>query len=168
MNDFYRRSKTPSLYDCPVCGSDHTQKVSAVYEAGTADTEGRSSHTGVAWAGEGDFIPAIGSSKQTGTQQTDLAKRLAPPALKEWGAAVGCVPMIAAVVGSISLAVIGLPCFVGFTLTFVVVLLLMISSTQNDRAFNRDQLPKLKDEWQKKWYCHRCGEVFDLSSSVDE
>lgn len=64
--------------NCPKCGSDQWRLASVIHAEGTTKLESLSFGSGAILAG-GDVSPVLGSGISFGTQQTDLAKLVAPP-----------------------------------------------------------------------------------------
>lgn len=172
-----------ATFNCPKCGSDQTAKASAIFAAGTSTIETTSSHMGVAWAGGKSFIPAVGSSSTSGVKQTQLAAQLAPPGRYRTvgfflifvflaGPILGVVALVLTFVLCILLAVVfdmfhdsadGLVATISYSLAVLVMLAVQARTvwlTVKMYRFNRDEWPGLHAEWEKKWYCGRCGETF--------
>ena len=67
--------------NCTKCGSDHTQKVSAIYSQGTSRGSASSSSTTVGAVGDRAAVAATSTSTSS-FSQTDLAEQLQPPQMK--------------------------------------------------------------------------------------
>src|SRR5204863_488543 len=67
------RTEGATPFACPNCASEHTQKLSIVYQSGTTTINLASATIEIALAGNGP-VPAIGSGSMTGTQLSKLAK----------------------------------------------------------------------------------------------
>jgi predicted RNA-binding Zn-ribbon protein involved in translation (DUF1610 family) len=64
-------------FDCPQCGSDNTQKLSVIYHSGTSSGTKVTIGSALAITDYG-IAPIIGSSNSNYSQQTQLAKIVAP------------------------------------------------------------------------------------------
>jgi len=156
-----------SDFNCPKCGSDQTAKCSAVYASGTTAIETKTSGMGVGLS-RGGFVPVVGGGTTRGVQQTQLAAQLAPPAkeptVKQF---FGGTFFLAPLLGVIVAIVVGLisdwsePAVVGtFLVVAALIAILNVAATVRMYRENRDEWPKLYAEWERKWYCGRCGETF--------
>lgn len=168
-----------SAFRCPKCGSDSTGKFSALHEGGTSHVSSSSSHVAVAFTGGGRLTPVLGGSSTSGIQQTEIAKKTAPPEERSvFG--MGCFLGSLLVVGPI-LALIA--AYLGAVVGFVIfgerggaalgplVLLTAFGAYalacwkawqkgKADKRWNAETLPRLREEWSRKWLCMRCGEPF--------
>lgn len=159
-------------YRCPRCHSDGIQNIRVLYESGTARFSGSATTVGVAWSpGHGVGIGTAGTS-MSGTQQSLLARTHGPPSLKAVDS-VGQFFAFMVVAGSLFMVVVGfLPWASGksvlATLTLVLLGLcgvwggvaLYRSADSEARAtaeYNRTEWPRLYNEWQQCWLCHKCG-----------
>lgn len=161
--------------DCPKCGSASTQKLSAIFEAGTATIQTGSTHLGVGLSGDG-LVPVLGSSSTSGVQQSELAKRAAPPAKKgigcgEIGAVLVAPPLLGLlavflcfVVGWDSAADWVCPGVSG--IMFVLLLTGLVLAGREAARYNATEWPPLQSKWERSWYCHRCAEVFVLDAGA--
>lgn len=165
--------------NCPACASDHTQRFSAIFEAGTTTTESKSSGVGVALTG-GGLAPILTGSSSTGTHQTRLAARATPPARQGVGGpivgAIVASPILAAIVGFVT----GFACTLAdvspgtastvaeaaFWGTLAMASIGFIALAAAGHKFNQEQLPALAQEWTQKWFCHRCSADFMDSKRV--
>ena len=96
-----------AAFRCPNCGADSTAKFSAINEGGTSHVRSSSTHTAVAISG-GKLTPVLGSSSTSGVQQSELARKTAPPQMKQvfgLAAFLGTV-IIAAPIASVVVAAI--------------------------------------------------------------
>ena len=162
---------------CPTCGSENTGRYSAIHESGVSRTQSSSTHTAVAYGG-GGFIPVLGSSSTTGVQQTELARKTAPPDRRfEYG--VGhlllgwLVSFVLAFIvwlgGDFALSLAGLKeagdplpssvMWVCFGLIAILPLIAYVNGRES-KEWNRTEHPKLHQEWRNRWLCLRCGESF--------
>ena len=131
-----------SKFVCPHCQSDNIQKCSIVYQNGT------SNHRYTTTVNGEDL-------ETTGTGHTELAKAVAPPAKQDtsWGAmivlggvAVFCIYGGLTIVGIIA-AVLALACY---------------GTSQDAEKFNKEEYPKLYNQWLNTYICNRCGHIFTL------
>ncbi len=174
-----RESKSKNPMNCPSCASEQTQKFSAIYEAGTSTVESTSSGGGVAFT-QGGLTPVLTASSSTGTQQTQLAARAAPPGRKPVGgsiiAAILLSPILAVIAGFAVGVISGMAgaetatastaAEVAFWVVLAVMSIGFIAMAVGEYKFNRDELPLFLDFWSKKWLCHRCGADFVGSTQI--
>ena len=148
-------------FNCPRCGSDSTQRVSLIYESGTFNKS--STGAGVALAGD-DFVPILTGG--SGTSQSHLAARLAPPMPKASG--LGIMIVIAFAFGIVFLGVgahvessfmkfslLGLAS-IGFVGPIVAGVRSKIKADRHNNTTYREQWRK----WNAAWLCQRCGFTF--------
>lgn len=167
-----------STLRCPRCHSDSIQNIRVLYEGGTTRYSGSANTVGVAWSPGHGVGVGTASTSMSGTQQSLLAQRYAPPARRDTPAEVFklicCFGMLAGVfligMGIVHAVwrqegnadgvgnVLGMVVF-GVVLTVVCRLGLAGAMRQDDRdaEFNRTEWPRLYNEWQQCWLCHRCG-----------
>jgi hypothetical protein len=143
---------------CPQCGSDDTRKVSLVYGEGTSSisgsvrTYGRSSDGGTGYS----------FGNLSGSQQTELSRRLAPPAQKQHSPrAVAALFVTLMVVSFVVLTNGGTPVGV-MAIGLPIAFLAFYAANGDTRAWNETELPKLRAEWERKFLCRRCGVVFEI------
>lgn len=163
--------------NCPHCSSDQTQRLSAVFEAGTSVVESKLSGGGVALT-PGGLAPVLASGSSTGVQQTALASKAAPPERQPVGqflifALLGSpfLAVLACLATIVVLALVGAsPSGVAESLpevvaigTCVLLTALGLVGVVVGYRFNRDEWPGLYSAWQARWFCHRCGETFEPS-----
>ncbi len=160
-------------FDCPKCGSASTQKLSAIYEAGTATIQTGSTHLGVGLTGDG-FVPVLGSSSTSGVQQSELAKRAAPPGKKGIGCGeIGAVLVAPPLLGLLAVFL----CFVigwdsaadwvcpGVSgIGFVLLLTGLVVAGREAARYNATEWPSLQSKWERSWYCHRCAQMFTVDA----
>jgi hypothetical protein len=172
-------------YSCPNCGSDQTQKITAIVAAGTSHAHGAVSTTSLLSA-QGGFGSAYSEGSAHSTHSTELATKLAKPVpqpirilgpLLGWFilAVLGTVIFIVIFAGILGLlgpfgqrvgAIIHIPIF-GFPFYGLVLTALFFISTRSvfrsagrAREYNRDIYPVELERWQNEFYCHRCDQIF--------
>jgi hypothetical protein len=131
---------------CPTCGSDTVQKVSVIYEQQTHTGMSSGGGVGLALTPNG-LAPVVGGTSGTQLNQSLLAQRLAPPRLSR------PVPKWAWVV-----VVIG---FIFYLIPGLLLLLFWIPRLRRGDPGAADAYAA----WQRSYYCHRCGAVFDPEAS---
>jgi hypothetical protein len=141
-----------SEYKCASCSTTDIQKLSMVYESGTSTisgtTTGTSTGVGIGRGGLG-IGTAVNSSRTSGTQTTELAKRAAPPEKKFGAGWIG----IGVAVGIVAMAIGGI-------VIALVVIGGSVAVAQPGIRYNRDVFPSLRARWEQSWLCHRCGAIF--------
>jgi hypothetical protein len=145
---------------CTHCGSDNTQRLEMIYDAGTQHISTTSSTLATGYS-HGELITGTASTTTTGTAQTTLAAKVAPPQKKSLK-----VPIFAICIGC------ELPLWLfGFIRhpSFQMVLFIGVSGVvgawglrtfKSYRAFNAVTLPKLRQQWRLSWMCRMCGTFF--------
>lgn len=140
---------------CEKCGSENTQRLQVAFEGGTQDISARS-HT----AGVGSLSGSLGIggsvTKTSGTTQSVLAQKAAPPKKKSYKwPAIGLIAGLlffgnpgTVVVGFAFIAAGGYFGYVAF-------------------KFNRERWPALYRNWLDSWICHKCGHIYHQASSVN-
>jgi hypothetical protein len=150
---------------CPKCKSEDAVKLSLVYAAGLSDVETRS--RGHGWAlGDGGLLLGFGSSKGTGTSQTQLSKLAAPPRKKKYRHVIlawliGLLmagPLIDVFVASSrNPEALLRRDFQIFAYIFSALVVLVLAILWR---FNHVVFPRRLDVWNRSFMCQRCGEVF--------
>jgi len=161
-------------YACPKCGSENTQKITAVAASGT--TEGTSQTTTVGGGvGGGGFGAGVASGTTKSQFQTELAKRFSPPEKEMEGVFFHIITgliIYAVVMAVAAFFIIGFgEQIIGEFLATVAWLafgvwygLRRIRKGSENRAksqrFNREEYPALLDMWENGFYCHRCEHTY--------
>jgi len=149
--------------NCPKCQSDNTQRASVIYEQGTSSINTKSSSIGVASGTRGGFAIGTASTRTQGTQQSLLAKKLAPPghSVSEVAAIAGLIlagfALYAANVSGFLAKFVSLICFAGAGIGLVYAV-----------YWERTVRPLQVSGWSRTWYCNRCGERYSEPGAYDE
>ena len=139
---------------CTQCGSDQVRRLSLIYEEGLAIINTQSHGSGVAFGSGGGAAFGSTSTRTTGTQQTALSKKAAPPAKKHtilWAIA-------AAFVGFLTIG--GLANFSLMTVVFGGLTYLAVMQTLKAKAYNTAVFPAEHARWEQSFMCNRCGATF--------
>ncbi len=173
--------------NCPLCGQlDRVEKVTSVYNAGFSMGNYAGTSIGVGSAG-GRLVVTGSSTHLTGTQQTLISQRLAPPLSpvqrhmndgSAWPALFvpcliftiifgGCFLLllgnsIASAFKFILLIPVGL--FGGMAVIF---LLMMIRASHKKRSMIETETPywqRAMEKWDRLYFCHRDDVVFSPQS----
>jgi hypothetical protein len=146
---------------CPSCRSSQVQRARMVHEMGTSST--RSSSTGVgiggAFGGGESGIGLLGSSSQ-GSQQTALAKRMAPPAKSPAGGILFFLGLLTVAIGLAAGS--GSPSAEGSSSSIVLLPMgigLLIASVVAFNRINHDFPAKLA-AYEARWCCLTCGHAW--------
>ncbi len=159
-------------FSCPSCGSEQTQNITVIYESGTSDISSSSIHGGFAFTGDG-AVPVMASSSDNGVQQTALAKRLAPPQKKSIMGLLGCGCVISVILpvllSGATLVILGSYFFnelaskcllIGTAACSILIFILFCHLAIQNKKFNDTEYKELYNEWAKKYFCHKCGNLF--------
>jgi predicted RNA-binding Zn-ribbon protein involved in translation (DUF1610 family) len=167
----------PLILDCPNCGSENTQKVSAICEAGTTISKGRTGNIGGIIgknsSGHLSIAPIIAAGTSHGVQTTNLASRLAPPqppkSSIDFFQGVMVVVGIAIVGTTAGLAsnsesvpvkyliwISGILLTCGLITVAVIVCRQIMAEDTKAKETHNESLAR----WNETYYCHRCGESF--------
>lgn len=140
---------------CTNCGSDSTQKLSSIHEAGTSHgtTKSVGSFGGM---GQGGSVGGLHTSTGTTFNQTALATKLAPPQKKKTGKLLASFSFMAVF---IPFCLEFAPTFIRFLVGFSLLGLGIFLFIRN-KNYNSTEYPRLMEPWSKQFYCHRCENVF--------
>jgi hypothetical protein len=166
------------FYFCPKCKSENTQKLSAIYSAGTSTSQSRSRGIGLL-LNDGDIDPFLATSKSVSSNQTHLAEKLNPPVFFP----AKCTKAnVVAILGVIT-ALIALGFFMSvffshrsskmLHLTFAIISSLSASAcltfhnkeVKRVNTLNMENAKRIEKEmidWNTKYYCHRCEHIFRI------
>jgi hypothetical protein len=147
---------------CPNCKSTDLKKVSLAYEEGLYRVNTRTRLSGV-FIGSGGPDMVVGRARTKGFRQTELSKRLNPPAkwsylkLVAWGGIISVVALVAYVnhVMASPPPVSALPVKI-YAVVFsgVFTFLLTLFWKHNKSAY-----PQQYAQWNRSFICERCGVV---------
>lgn len=160
-----------TVFCCPHCSSDQTQRASVIYSSGTSVVETKSTGMAVGLT-KGGLVPVLGSSNTTGVQQTQLAQQVAPPARTPTLKILFFTPIVGVVLGLVLWFVAALVSIAsgskandvpGYVLegTFLLVQVLGVLLAVKNYQWNRDKWPGLYAAWERQWFCFRCGQSFE-------
>lgn len=157
---------------CPACESDNTRKLAAVWEEGsytqvsTAKTtmKGQSNVVG---GGQTGVLSSRqkGTTRTTTTGMTNLAKRAARPSpetpIRDAAIMLG-EGAVAIFVGGVIVAVAVSDPFAFVLMAIAAALLVwrVYVLTVRGLQYNRRELPDLLAQWERSWWCTKCGEIF--------
>ena len=134
---------------CNQCGSDHTQRLQVVHDAGTHGMSAISRTTEI-----GDISDALGLTGSVtttmGVSRSVLAHKAAPPEKRNLTAIL-------------LLALIGFLCLRGNIWVVGLGLAMMavgIYGLYNSIRFNSQYWPKLYQRWLNSWMCLKCGNIY--------
>jgi hypothetical protein len=130
---------------CPQCNSDNTQRLEVIYDAGTHDIRTKSTGAvgGLGTGGVTDMIlgAAITANTTKGTQQTIAAQKAAPPQQKRLATWLKWIA------------------FLGIFFLFIPTIIVAFVWFRNMK-WNKTEYVALYEEWQRTWYCNKCGNIF--------
>lgn len=152
-------------YACPRCESDQIQRFAVVFQTGTARSTHHTSGIGIGGHSEGIGLAGFGAVTESASS-TLLASQLAPPETKP-----SLFPNLMRGV-CIIFTLVALTAFVQFRdiRLGIVVAIGLAGFWSNHRRYknlskwNKEEYPKLVDEWERSWVCHKCGHTFQLPS----
>lgn len=153
---------------CPTCKSDQTQKITAIVDAGTTRSVGKTSTIGVASAGRGIGVGgAVSTTRNTST--TDLAKKLATPKKRFSSVWLGFIPLMlfggwipyniaASFFHNVTLS--NIAGFIALAGTGYVAFKVINKKAIEGKQYNTSVYPKELQTWQDGFFCHRCEHTF--------
>lgn len=135
---------------CDKCGSDNTQRLEVVFENGTSNINTRSHSAGVGVGGT--FGVGGVTTKTTGTSQTTLGGKAAPPPKKSYKWAI--ISILFGLIfwnanGDMSAMILG-----GLLMAAGAYFIYVAAS------YNKNKWPILYRYWQESWLCHKCGNIY--------
>lgn len=145
---------------CPDCGSDSCQRLEVAYQGGTSNIQTKSTGVGLGW-GRGGIGLGVGKSRTSGTSQTQLAAKVAPPRKQRY------TPWVILFLVGVLIAYAtsnGHWSWMALAVAFMVVAAGMIYLAFQ---FNRTKWPGLYRHWLDLWICHTCGKIFSPPSAAD-
>ncbi len=134
---------------CTKCGSENTQRLQVVFDGGThnIDTKSNSVSGGVV----GGFMGgAVSSTSTSGTSQSTLAAKAAPPQRQSLNTGVAII-----VVAFFFMSTSSPSPYIGYALLAGGAYLV-----RNAYKFNKAEWPMLRQHWENSWLCHRCGNSY--------
>lgn len=161
---------------CPHCGSDHTQKITSIVDAGTTQhsgtTSGYTTGTGMV-DGKIAFMSGTTTSKTRGTSKTALAMSLEQPKEKpvlgmawEWFRYSFAGFMLFVIAGATVLDWI-FPGFGNKSWPMLVAFLAVIAfgvkcffDAVSNKTWNSEEYPSLIHRWTNGYFCHRCENIY--------
>jgi hypothetical protein len=156
------------MIKCTKCGSDDTIKVSQLYSKSTQTINAQTTGGGIGVSSSGRLGIAGGTASTTGTIQTVEGQMLAPPT-RPSNVKLGCLvyfiffllymfvlnPMILSLTEKDSSA--------HTLLSFLIIIggIVAVSMWASNRTKSELQSYQTRQEqWDKKWTCNRCGNIF--------
>lgn len=173
-------------FDCPKCSNTQTQSISVIHSGGTSVSTSRSG--GLATGLLEDTPLYVGFARTKTAQQTDLARRFAPPITKVntsvtpavgWGmAGLFCLAIpIALLVGAatpieatnshpasgsaaalIAVTIVG--GVVWIVAAFCYAIWIFVPWISQRQRDAEQAAARDRWLWERSYFCHRCGEVF--------
>ena len=134
---------------CTQCGGTEVRRLSMIYEEGLSHSASQSQ---TAFGGGGFGTTA--STFSTGTSQTALSKKAAPPTKKH----TILLALLAGFLGFCTVA--GLVNLSFWALVFGGLTYLAVTKTLKAKAYNAMVFPEEHARWQRSFMCNRCGAVF--------
>jgi hypothetical protein len=142
---------------CPNCGSDQTQSVQMMMQAGTTRGTSTTSMSGVGIGFSGGIGIGVGSASSSTFSQSDLVRKFRLPGCPHRSAAL---PIIAALLGMASLMLWKYSLYGPALYLMAIGAILMVIFMAQGPSIKRQQ-----EEWHKRrvylsraWLCHRCGQ----------
>jgi len=177
-------------WQCPKCDSENVQKLSVIFSEGTTST--RQGMMGLGIGGSGAIGGAVGGGTSSTTLAKSVAPPTAPKepsaVLNTMGVA-GCATLLVfLLLGFLFLLAMGddqlsrADKVVGATLCALILLLVRWRFSSAARSLKQKQEAEYQVElaaynealaiyneamaqWQRSYFCHRCGNIFELQSS---
>lgn len=136
-------------FRCPACKSDDTKRLPLIYEMGVSAIEAGTIGVGASANGLG-----VGGASTSGTVQTLLAEKVAPPekiSLARWIVAAGIVfLLIANIMPAWFLVPVGIAMLAG-----------LVWLQRRFQDFNQNEYPNMRRKWERTFMCLRCGHQFE-------
>jgi len=136
---------------CKQCGSAEVRRLSLIYEEGLSHSATQSQT-----AFGGASFGSTASTFSTGTSQTALSRKAAPPTKRH----TVLLAMLAGFLGFCTLA--GLANFSFWALVFGGLTYLVVMKTLKAKAYNAVAFPEEHARWQRSFMCNRCGGIFAI------
>ncbi len=152
-----------SNFACPHCGSDQIQRYSVAFSNGISDVNTNTVGIGVTGKGLG-----IGGAKTTGVSQTALSQSVAPPQeksiLKGILKSIIVAPIACMIFFGIIETILGIRfgSFFVKLLPFLAVVASLYYLPYQDYQYNKNVYPELLRQWERSWFCMKCGHRFTL------
>jgi hypothetical protein len=147
---------------CPRCGSDQTQSVSVAYAQGTSSFAG--AERGL-WAyASGDV--AVGGERFRGASHTTLAQTLAPPQYRTYRSVFG-LAVVVWLATWVVLAALDVE-WQAAPLSTIGALVALVAAYRPIARWNNRDCPRLRAEWERKFFCYRCGHIFAATTHPDD
>ena len=151
-------------FNCTNCKSEEIRRLSIIHSDGLSRIDTTTSGSSIS-GGSGGLRAGSNTAKTTGTLQTDLSKKAAPPQKNSY---IGAI--IAWLIGALLLSWIlgwfGLnvsrPDWKGKIYQYASFILLAWW-LYKVFVYNRETYPPLKKQWNNSFMCFRCGEVFEVN-----
>lgn len=161
---------------CPHCGSEHTQKITSIVDAGTTSHSGRTTgHTTGAGMVNGKIALMSGTTTSTtsGTSTTALAASLGQPSERPvlgmawtWFRYSFAGFLLFVVLASTVLDWIfpgfgksSWPMLVAF-LSIIAFAVKCFFDAVSNKKWNADEYPGLSYRWMNGYFCHRCENIY--------
>ncbi len=149
-------------YSCPKCNSENTQRLDIAYKSGVSNVSGTTNNIGVGMSSSGLGI-GVSEGNFSGTQESLFSNSIKPPEKKSAGCitGIGVFILIPFIIVFLGMGVGGNFEQFMFSLTGVLIGIgiIWIDRLQRNR-FNRDEYEPKYRAYQKKFICHRCGNIF--------
>lgn len=136
---------------CPNCGSENVQSCQMIYMNGTND----SSH--VTMHGLADSF-----SVTQGQTQTQLAQSVAPPSPKKTYWIWFSLFFAGAVLNTLAGMTFGVTNAFISSLFPIAMCIWLFRKNRNNSNWNKYEYPKIYQQWQNSFVCHRCGTIFGI------
>ena len=144
--------------NCPECGSDRTQKAKVLYESGTSTSTTTMAGIGVGTGGK----VGVGVGAGRGSSQSELAKKLSPPA-KPGSIAFWVFSLIVGIIFFLSATILFSTGQIGAGVFFM-----LGAGVYGMLGYRRikkeyDKGSRYNGEyakWERLWCCSRCGHTF--------
>ena len=145
-------------FTCPTCKSENIQRLAIIYEHGISEIDAKTRGAGVGIGGGGLGIGA-GSAKTTGTSQTAISKRAAPPKKLTYAKPLLAILAISIVLMLINQKNSNLEAFFGVAWFAASAAWIFSAFKYNSKIWT-----KLKAQWDNSYLCTRCNHIFKLGT----
>ncbi len=153
------------MYYCTKCGSNDTYKVSQAFSKSTQTINAKTAGGVIGVSSPGNVGIGVGGASTTGTIQTIEGRALSPPK-KPDNLAVGCTIYVFYFLFCSFILVPAISVWTGASVSPLLALFLILGFvavstwTTNKTKSQLETYNSDLEEWNKKWTCNRCGNIF--------
>jgi hypothetical protein len=148
-------------FSCPLCNSPETQRLSVIYSE-SSESRGQSPFAGPGVAGG----LGIGKGEFFAGRQSILAAKAAPPAPRSLDLFHYFVSVASWLIAAFLFERLNVGPWILWVGASSVAILVGYVVPRPKQKWNETSLPALRAEWERKFMCKRCGEIFTPGGEV--